>query len=57
MEVDCLFIKDHLKKGSICTPFIQTQDQLADIFTKGLSGAHFMYLTSKLEMTDIYSPV
>lgn len=55
VEVDCHFIKDHLKKGSICTLFIQTQHQLADIFTKGLSGAHVMYLSDKLGMINIYS--
>lgn len=36
VEVDKYFIKDHLKKGSICTPFIPTHNQLADMFTKGL---------------------
>ena len=39
VEVDRHFIKDRLKKGSISTPFIQTKDQLVDIFTKSLSGA------------------
>lgn len=56
VEVDCHFIKDHLKKRHICTPFIQTQHQLADVFTKGLSVAQFMYLIDKLGMMDIYSP-
>lgn len=39
VEVDQNFIKDHLKTGSICTPFIQTKDQLAYAFTKGPCGA------------------
>lgn len=56
VEVDRHFIKDQLKKGSICVSFIQARDQLADVFTKGLSGPQFVLLVSKLEMTDIYSP-
>lgn len=54
VEVDRHFIKDHLKKGNICTPFVQTQNQLADIFTKGLSTSQFQGLVSKLGMKDIY---
>lgn len=56
VEVDRHFIKDHLKKGNICTPFVQTQNQLVDIFTKGLSSPQFQGLVSKLGIRDIYSP-
>lgn len=55
VEVDRHYIKDHLKQGHICTPYIQTQHQFANVFTKGLSEAQFMYLIGKLEMIDIYS--
>ncbi|KAK8921100.1 hypothetical protein KSP39_PZI020323 [Platanthera zijinensis] len=30
VEVDRYFIKDHLDKGNICTPFVNSHDQLAD---------------------------
>lgn len=56
IEVDHHFIKDHLKVGCICMPFIQTKDQLADIFTKGLIGTLFSILVDKLGMLNIYSP-
>lgn len=39
----------------MCT--IQIQDRLANVFTKGLSGAQFMFLIGNLGMIDIYSPV
>lgn len=55
MEVDRHFIKDHLKKGNICMSFIQTEDQLVDMFTKGLSGILFIFFIVKLGMIDIYS--
>lgn len=38
VEVDRHFIKDHIKKDNICILYIQTKDQLVDVFTKGLGG-------------------
>lgn len=55
VEVNHHLIKDHLRRGSICTPFIPTINQLADVFTEGLSRAQFMSLIRKLGMVDIYS--
>lgn len=55
VEIDRHFIKDHIKKGNICFPYIQTKDRITDIFTKGLGGVQFMSLTNKLEIIDIYS--
>lgn len=56
VKIDRHFIKDHLKLGFICMSFIQTKHQVADEFTKGLSGAQFSYLVDKLGMLNIYSP-
>jgi hypothetical protein len=36
------FIRDEVKKGSICVQWISTQDQLADIMTKGLGPQLFL---------------
>lgn len=55
VEVDRHFIKDHLKKGHICTPFVSVHNQLADMFIKGLSTSQFLCLVGKLGMWDIYS--
>lgn len=56
VEIDQHFIKDHIKFGRICIPFVQTNYQLANIFTKGLNNTHFSNIGDKLEMIDIYSP-
>nr|KYP51535.1 Copia protein [Cajanus cajan] len=37
IEVDRHFIKEKLDSGLICTPYVSTQGQLADILTKGLN--------------------
>ena len=56
VEVDRHFIKKKLESGLICTPFVSTQDQLADILTKGLHNITFEDIVSKLGMENIYSP-
>jgi len=54
--VDRHFIKEKLNGGLICTPFVSTQNQLADILTKGLNSITFAGIVSKLGMENIYSP-
>jgi hypothetical protein len=56
IEIDRHFIKEKLDSGLICTPFVSTSDQLADVFTKGLSAAAFQQLICKLGMDDIHLP-
>lgn len=56
IEVDRHFIKEKLDSGLICTPFVSTKDQLADVLTKGLPNNVFQDLISKLGMEDIHSP-
>nr|KYP66558.1 Copia protein [Cajanus cajan] len=56
IEVDRHFIKEKLDSGMICTPYVSTQNQLADILTKGLNCTHFERIISKLGMENTYSP-
>jgi len=56
IEVDRHFIKEKLDNGLICTPYVSTQNQLADILTKGLNCINFERIISKLGMENIYSP-
>jgi len=56
IEVDRHFIKEKLDNGLICTPFVSTKDQVADVLTKGLPNNMFQDLISKLGMEDIHSP-
>ena len=44
-------------KKIISTPYNQSSEQLADIFTKGLSVGVFESLCTKLGMIDMYVPV
>lgn len=55
IEVDRHFIKEKLDSGLICTLFVFTKNQLADILTKGLSIVVFQSLVDKLVMDNIHS--
>ena len=56
IEVDCHFIREKVQAKEIETPYVKSQDQLADIFTKGLIPKAFEEITCKLGLTDIYNP-
>ena len=36
IEVDCHFIREKIASGCMITSFVNSKDQLADIFTKSL---------------------
>ena len=55
-EIDRHFIKEKLDEGIICTPFVPTVKQLADVFTKSLMRQPFELQVSKLGMIDIFAP-
>lgn len=48
IELDYHFVREKVAKGALITKFVCSFDQIADIFTKGLSNSHFMLLRSKL---------
>jgi hypothetical protein len=50
IEIDCHFIRHWLRDGVIVLPFIPSQLQVADFFTKSHSTIRFRYLVSKLRM-------
>jgi hypothetical protein len=41
IEVDCHFIREKVQSKEIETPFVKSENQLADILTKGLSVKAF----------------
>uniref|UniRef100_A0A2N9F8N5 Integrase catalytic domain-containing protein n=1 Tax=Fagus sylvatica TaxID=28930 RepID=A0A2N9F8N5_FAGSY len=48
IEVDFHFIRERVLRKDLQVQFVSTADQLADIFTKGLSSPRFRELQSKL---------
>ena len=56
IEVDCHFIREKIASGCIATSFVNSNDQLADIFTKSLRGPRIKYICNKLGAYDIYAP-
>jgi hypothetical protein len=48
------FIQGCLEKGSIKTGYINTKDQLVDLFTKPLGRIRFLELCSKTGMVQIF---
>ena len=55
VEIDSHFIKKKLRESLICTPFVKTRDQLADILTKGIVSRLFYHILSKMGMRDIFA--
>jgi hypothetical protein len=49
------FLRDHVEKGGIEIKFIDTERQLADIFTKPLDSSHFASLRGELDVCHPYS--
>jgi hypothetical protein len=56
IEVDCHFVREKVQAKEIETPYVKSEDQLADVFTKGLDPGPFEKITSKLGLYDIYIP-
>jgi hypothetical protein len=56
IEVDCHFIREKVQSKEIETPFVKSEDQLVDIFIKGLSVNTFNNISNKLGLYDLYHP-
>ena len=55
IEVDCHFIREKIALGCMTTSFVNSSDQLADIFTKSLQGSRIQYICNKLGAYDLYA--
>ena len=56
IEVNCHFIRKKIASGCVATSFVNSNDQLADIFTKSPRGPRIKYICNKLGAYDIYTP-
>jgi hypothetical protein len=54
IEIDCHFIREKVQSKEIVTLFVKSEDQLANILTKGLSVKAFEDITCKLGLFDRY---
>ena len=54
IEVDCHFIREKIASGCVATSFVNSNDQLVDIFTKSLRGPRIKYICNKLGAYDRY---
>ena len=57
IEIRRHFLCDHVQKGDICLEFINTDKQLADIFTKPLSEKKFCFIRQELGMSNPFNNV
>ena len=48
IEIDCHFVRKKIQSREISTAFINSNEQLADIFTKSLRSPRVNYICSKL---------
>ena len=48
IEVDCHFIREKIASGCMTTSFVNSSDQLADIFIKFLRGPRIQFICKKL---------
>ena len=56
IEVDCHFIREKIASGCMTTSFVNSNDQLVNIFTKSLRCPRIKYICNKLGAYDIYAP-
>ena len=56
VEVDRHFIKEKLEKKIVSIPFVNSEEQLADILTHAVCSRSFGDSVVKLGMCDIYAP-
>ena len=56
IEVDCYFIREKITSGCMTTSFVNSSDQLVDVFTKSLKGPRIKYICNKLNTFDLYAP-
>jgi hypothetical protein len=56
IEIDRHFIKEKMVKGEILLSYINSKNQVADVFTKSLPGTTHLRCIDKLGLLDIYIP-
>ena len=55
IEVECHFIREKIVSGCMTTTFVNSSDQLADIFTKSLRSPRIQFICNKLGAYNLYA--
>ena len=55
IEIDCHYVREQLQNGLINIQHVPSKQQLADVFTKSLSGPQHQYQISKLGISQASS--
>lgn len=53
--IDCHFVREKIKSGDIVTSYVNSNDQLAGLFTKFLRSPRTNYICDKLDAFDLYT--
>jgi len=56
IEIDCHFVQEKITSRDTKTKFVNSNDQLTDIFTKSLRGSRIDYICNKLGTYNLYTP-
>jgi len=54
IEICHHFIRDHVNNGDCVIQFVNSENQLADLFTKSLNKVRFNFLINELGIIDLY---
>ena len=55
IEVDCHFIIEKIASRCMTISFVNSSDQLANMFTKSLKGPRIKYICNKFGAFDLYA--
>ena len=55
IEMDCHFMREKIASRCMTISFVNSNDKLADIFTKSFRGLRIKYICDKLGVFDLYS--
>ena len=55
IEVDCHFIREKIASRCMITSFVNSSDQLADVFSISLKGPRIKYICNKFDAFDLYA--
>lgn len=56
IEMDCHFIREKIQNKIISTPYVPSEEQLADVFTKPSTKQQIEVMISKLHLKNLFKP-